>query len=291
MMSQSPTTSPNQSKGPKDLRSSKLYHDWYKRVASGKPNDYVIAITADPRTTGVSGTGKTTLGGGLAKHWFDLTDDGFDAETQYSLDPARLAYEMYPETAEGAVLIGDEMQGTPATTGLNAKRSQKTEALDAVNAIAAGRSDRKTVILILQDLKSLNKDALTFVDAWLLIRDDYDYVATHYGVAPNVFDLGRRDTKTPGVEEITWDPLPESDPDYQYMEEMKERAKRGQREYGQDEDADDEETIPTDPAKLPKEIRDSVIRRVEDETRATQGEIGDVFDIDQSTVSEIVHNS
>jgi len=227
--------------GPLDLRHSKLYHDWYQRVACGDPNDYVMAISADPRSTGVSGSGKTTFGGGLAKRWFDYSADGFNADAQYTLDPAKLAYDLYEETGELAVLVGDEMQGTPATTGLNAKRSQKSEALDAINAIAAGRSDRKTVILIVQDLKSLNKDALTFIDAWLLIRDDYDYVATHYGVAPDVFDLGSRETKTPGIEQITWDALPDDDPDYQVMEEKKAAAKRGEREYTEDSDTDGSE--------------------------------------------------
>jgi hypothetical protein len=113
--------------------------------------------------------------------------------------------------------------------------------LDAVNAIAAGRSDRKTVILIVQDLKSLNKDALTFIDAWLLIRDDFDYIATHYGVAPDVFDLGSRETKTPGIEQITWSPLDDDDPDYQEMERKKEQAKQGQREYSEEDGSTESE--------------------------------------------------
>lgn len=266
------------------ITESKLYHDWYQRVGCGDPNDYVIAISADPRTTGVSGTGKTTLGGGLAKRWFDYSDGGgFDAETQYTLDAAKLAYDLYNDTGEMACLIGDEMQGTPATTGLNSKRSQKSEALDAINAIAAGRSDRKTVILIVQDLKSLNKDALTFVDAWLLIRDDVDYVATHYAVAPNVFDLQSRQTKTPGIERITWSPLPGDDADYQVMEEKKEQAKRGEREFGGEDDDNDEPT-----QTIPKPIRDQKMKSL-NEKGMTQYDIADVFGLDQSTVSDIVN--
>ena len=270
--------------GPLDLRHSKLYHDWYQRVACGDPNDYVIAISADPRSTGVSGSGKTTFGGGLAKRWFDYSDDGFDAEIQYTLDAAKLAYDLYEDTGELSVLVGDEMQGTPATTGLNAKRSQKSEALDAINAIAAGRSDRKTVILIVQDLKSLNKDALTFIDAWLLIRDDFDYVATHYGVAPDVFDLGSRETKTPGIEQITWDALPKDDPDYQAMERKKAAAKRGEREYS-DDDGDQGESE----ARIPKAARDDKIRALYDQG-VPQQKIAATFGLDQSTVSGIVNN-
>ena len=277
----------DESKSQSKVRSfyeSALYHEWYGRVASGNPNDYVIAISADPRSTGVSGSGKTTLGGGLAKRWFDYSDGGFDAEIQYTLDAAKLAYDLYEDTGELAVLVGDEMQGTPATTGLNAKRSQKSEALDAINAIAAGRSDRKTVILIVQDLKSLNKDALTFIDAWLLIRDDYDYVATHYGVAPDVFDLQSRETKTPGIEQITWDSLPKDDRDYQVMEDKKAAAKRGEREYS-DDDGDQGESE----ARIPKAARDDKIRALYDQG-VPQQKIAATFGLDQSTVSGIVNN-
>jgi len=276
-------------KGPHDLLHSKLYHDWYQRVACGDPNDYVIAISADPRSTGVSGSGKTTFGGGLAKRWFDYSPDGFDAEVQYTLDAAKLAYDLYEDTNEMAVLVGDEMQGTPATTGLNAKRSQKTESLDAINAIAAGRSDRKTVILIVQDLKSLNKDALTFIDAWLLIRDDYDYIATHYGVAPDVFDLGSRETKTPGIEQITWDALPKDDEDYQVMEEKKAAAKRGEREYSDDSDDDSGESG----VRLSK--RDAFILRKAGELsqREIAKEVNDRFsdvEIGRRRVGQIISN-
>jgi hypothetical protein len=276
-----PTFGADGGDGAVTLRESKLYHDWYQRVACGDPNDYVIAISADPRSTGVSGSGKTTLGGGLAKDWFDYSEDGFDAEVQYTLDAAKLAYDLYEETGELSVLVGDEMQGTPATTGLNAKRSQKSEALDAVNAIAAGRSDRKTVILIVQDLKSLNKDALTFIDAWLLIRDDFDYIATHYGVAPDVFDLGSRETKTPGIEQITWSPLDDDDPDYQEMERKKEQAKQGQREYSEDQD----DSAPS----MPMEERNRMIR-VMSSGGMENDEIAEEFDLTPGRISQIVNS-
>jgi hypothetical protein len=268
-------------KEPLDLRYSALYHKWYDRVGSGDPNDYVIAITADPRTTGVSGTGKTTLGGGLAEDWFDHSDGGFQAETQYTLDPNVLAYEMYNETGELACLIHDEGQGTPASTGLNAKRAMKGESLDAVNAIAAGRSDRKTVILILQDLKFLTKDAITYIDSWLLIRNEHDYVATHYAVSPDVFDFGSREIKTPGIEQITWGALGAENRNYQVMEQKKENAKQGKGEFSEEEDG----TI----TEIPKDLRDAKIRDLAD-AGIPQRKIADGFDLSQTTVSRVVNN-
>lgn len=209
---------------PAAFTQSRLYKDWYYRVGSGNPNDYIIAITADPRFTGVSGTGKTTMAGGLAKWYLDFQREGFNAEVQYTMEPGDILGKMYPGTEAGACLIYDEAQGTPTSTGLNSKRSMKNEALEAINTIATRRKDRKTLIVISQSLKALNKDLYDYIDAWVLIRDDINYIATHYEVQPDVFNLESRKTRTPGVEELTWDPLPAGDPDYKFMEEVKDKS-------------------------------------------------------------------
>jgi hypothetical protein len=226
-MSQSQGSRYDISEETKPITQSRLYTDWYYRVGTGNPNDYVIAITADPRFTGVSGTGKTTLGGGLAKWYLDFSPGGYDAEVQYTQSPEDILGKMYPETEAGATLIYDEAQGTPSDTGLNSKRAMKSDALEAINTVATRRKDRKTLIVISQSLKSLNKDLYDFIDAWILIRDDVNYIATHYQVQPDVFDLESRHTKTPGVEELSWDPLPANDPDYKVMEEVKDRQSTG----------------------------------------------------------------
>ena len=281
-MSQSKKASQNPSNQPQTFESSALYHQWYQRVASGEPNDLLVVITADPRYTGVSGTGKTSLGGGLAKYYFDHSEAGFDAETQYTLDASRLAYELYEETDELSCLVYDEAQGTPATTGINSKRSQKNEALDAINSIASGRSDRKTVIIIAQDLKFVTKDLFTYIDAWLLIRDELNYVASHYRVAPDVFDFGSRKTKTPGVEQVTWEALARDDPDYKVMERKKDAAKSGKREYS----TGGSEPEPT----IPKAVRDAKIKSLY-ESGVTQSTLAEAFELQQGTVSKIVNNN
>lgn len=222
--SQSTTTSPSPGSS---FAESQLYHDWYNRVATGPPNDYIIAISAHPGWTGVSGSGKTTFGLDMAKNWLDWSEGGFDAETQATLDPSVLKSDVYDETGELGVMIYDEAQGTPSTTGLNAKRAMKDESLNAINTIATRRKDRKTLILITQSLKSLVKDLYQFIDAWLLIVDDVNYRARHYRVQPDVFDLETRKTKTPGVEQLSWSRVPESDDDYQEMDRMKDNAIEG----------------------------------------------------------------
>ena len=241
-MSQSKTPSESHSED-RSIYHSKLYHDWYNRVATGIPNDYVIAISAHPGWTGTSGTGKSTLAGGLAKWYLDFTDDGWSARDCYTMDPSDLAHNVYPGTEPGSALIGDEMQGTLASTGMNSKRAMKTEQMEVYNTIAGRRRDRKTLILIFQTLKRANKDLFDFIDAWLLIIDDVKYRAEHYAMMPDVFNLESNKTKTPHVETITWDPLPHDDPDYQVMEEHKSKANAGERTYSPDGD-DEEQVLP-----------------------------------------------
>jgi len=207
-----------------DITESQLYEEWYHRLAVGNPNDYVIVVTADPRYTGVSGSGKSTLGAGLAKWHLDFSPDGWDPEVQYTMSAGDILGTMYPETEAGACLIYDEAQGTPSSTGLNSKRSMKEDALNAINTVATKRKERKTLIVISQSLKALNKDLFDYVDAWLLIHDDINYVATHYDLHPDVFDLESNKIKTPGIEELEWDPLDENDPDYEHMEQVKDEA-------------------------------------------------------------------
>jgi len=246
-MSLSKKPSQNQS-SLNSFRSSKLYHDWYNRVATGKPNDYVIAISAHPGWTGTSGTGKSTLAGGLAKK-LDFSEGGFDASKSYTMDPSELAHDIYPNTEEGTVLLGDEMQGTLASTGMNAKRAMKTEQLEVYNTIAGRRRDRKTLILVFQSLKRANKDLFDFIDAWLLIVDDVDFICNHYAVMPDVFNMESNKTKTPLVERVSWDALPEDDPNYAIMEEIKSKANKGERTFTADSEDDEEEEDRMHPIK------------------------------------------
>jgi hypothetical protein len=206
-----------------EFTDSKTYEEWYERLACGDPNDMVFVITADPRYTGVTGTGKSTLGGGLAKWYFDISDRGWDPEINYTMTSGDIE-KMYSESQTGSCLVYDEAQGTPSDTGLNSKRSMKEDALGAINTVATGRKQRKSLIVIAQSLKSLNKDLFDYVDAWILIQDDTNYKATRYDLYPEVFDLGSNEIKTPGIEELKWDPLPPDSEDYAVMERIKDEA-------------------------------------------------------------------
>lgn len=275
-------TSQTQSKL-RPLTESGLYHEWYGRVATGNPNDYVIAISAHPGYTGVSGSGKTTLAGGLAKYFFDHSTAGFEADRKFTVDASTLAYDIYDGTDELSCLVADEMQGTAANTNLNSKRSMKTEAIDVYSTIAGNRKGRKTLILVFQTLDKAMKDMFDFVDAWLLIVDDVQYRCNHYKVLPEPFNFESNNTKTPRVETLTWEPLPANDPDYKIMEKKKDQANAGEREYSDETAESDEES------RIPKPLRDAKIKRLYDQG-IPQKKIAAAFELDQSTVSGIINN-
>ena len=96
-----------------------------------------------------------------------------------------------------------------------------------------------------------------------------------------MFDLGSRETKTPGIEEITWDALPEDDPDYQAMERKKEQAKRGEREYSED----DGDSAPS----MPMEERNRMIG-VMSNGGMENDEIAKEFDLTPGRISQIVNS-
>jgi hypothetical protein len=288
-MSQSTSQSPSQNSDddgfePGEFRQTALYHNWYQRVASGNPNDYTILITAHPGYTSTSGAGKTTLSAWLARqlHINGMAGD-WSAQQHYTLDVEQFAYEVLPRADAGSAILGDEMQGTVANTNFNKMRTQKTEQLRALAAIAGDRKNRTTKILVFQTLKRINSYLLDYVDSWLLIVDDSNYVANHYKVLPeNVFDLdGSGGIKTPRVESLTWPQLPADDPEYRRMERLKEQANRGEGEFI--EDSDEGEADKT----IPQSVRNKKIIELH-KSGVPQTKLADAFDLSQPRITQIV---
>ncbi|WP_254544101.1 hypothetical protein [Halomarina pelagica] len=257
-----------------------LYKRWHQRVAVGGPNDFIICITPSSKT-GVSGTGKTTLATVLAKE-FDLTDDGFNAEEKATLDAGELAYDILPEVESGSALIFDEAQGAPGTASVNSRRGMTSAALDAINGILANRDKRLTLIIVAQQLSMLDKLLYPMIDAWLLIRIEPTQpngpLVTHHKIYVEDYDLGSPKSKTPALEDLSWPALSRRDPDYRTMERKKQKAKRKRSE------AADEL-----PAEIPKPLRDEKITQMY-AAGISQKKIGEIFDISQSMVSQIVNS-
>lgn len=216
---------------------TELYRDWYQRVAVGYPNSYVICITPSSRT-GVSGTGKTSVGTVLAKS-MDLSDEGFIGDEKGTAMP-RETPRMLRDPSEGSAFVIDESQGTPEDPGFDSRRGMTETARKAIAAILANRNKRITVIIIAQQLGMLDGRLLPLLDAWLLITkepsDRGGPLLVHHKLTTNDYEVKNPKIRTPAIEDLTWPKLPESDSDYQAMERHKERAQR--RDDGDDAEED-----------------------------------------------------
>jgi len=264
-----------------------LNQKWRAKVATGKANDMVIAVTPSS-WTGVSGTGKTTAATSLAKS-FDLTDDGFDGERKTSLDAAEMAYSVLPSVEAGSAVVFDEAQGAPGTNSVNSRRGMKSSAIDAMNAILANRDQRLTVIIVGQQLGMLDRNLYPMIDAWLLIRREPGMpdgpLMTHHLLHIDDYDLKSPTLTTPAIEDLEWPRIPANDEDYQALEEKKQNAK--QKSGGEDEDEEnDGPPIPDSLADMPNDYRDPIIQDLR-KRGVGRDVLSDAADLSEQRISQI----
>lgn len=226
---------------------------WYDRVVRDPPNDLFIVISASSKTP-VSGTGKTTFATTLAKA-FDRTDEGFNPDHKATVN-AQEFVDMLDEVEKESSVVFDEAQGTPQGSALNSRRGMKTETIQAINGMLAGRDKRLTLILIVQQLSMLDSSLYPLIDAWLLIRMHPSHpkgpLATYYEISLDDYDLRNPKLRTTGVEDLTWDRLPPDDDAYLKMEAIKQRAKQREKE-----ESDDDQHLPKDiQMEIAQEYRD-----------------------------------
>lgn len=226
------------------MEDSVLYRDWYEQVVLPPTNDFLICISASSRTP-VSGTGKTTLGGGIAK-LLDRSEGGFDAESQATLNAEEFANTVIPEAPDRAAVLMDESQGTPGGgSGMNRMRAMSQSTLDAIGSLLANRDKNLTVVVIVQRIGMLFSDLYPLIDAWLLISKAPGQVggpeAKHHKMFVEDYPDGGGGLRTPIVEFLDWPALPEDDPEYQVLEEKKQAAKTKGGDDGPDELSDEEQ--------------------------------------------------
>jgi hypothetical protein len=229
-------------KSARPFEGTQLRRKWANRVRGDILNDFLIVVTPHSATAG-SGTGKTTLALQLCKA-FDQSDRGFDAEVNATLDAGALVDEVLENSQSGSALLWDEAQGAPGATGLDARRSMKSEPMDAIKGVLASRNQRHTLVVIGQQMGMFDSRLYPMCDAWLHIVEDPGQATVptvvHYDLMTNDYDLSSGDIKSKNVEDLSWDPLPEDDPDYQTMDKLKEAAKTSDES---DEDEEDERPI------------------------------------------------
>lgn len=247
-------------------------------------NDHLVVVSAGSRTP-VSGTGKTTLATTIGKG-LDTSESGFNAEEKATYTLSEFGYGMISSVEQGSAIILDEGQGTQSGTGLNARRSMKTETIDTINGMLNNRDKNLTIIIVFQDMTMADKNLQNSIDNWVLIKKGIEErngpMATNHEAYKNDYEWGNTRMKTPALEDLTWDALPADDEDYATMEEMKQESKTKSQTNGEDEE-EEIETL----ADLPKHTRDEMIRLAAD-PNVGQKEIAEELDLTQASVSRIV---
>jgi adenylate kinase family enzyme len=211
-------------------------HDLWRRRVVESDNDLVVAVAASSRS-GISGTGKTTLAVQLARR-MDNSKSGFDATKRAALSSEKVANDLIPNTETGGSIIFDEAQGTLVSDGVDSRRGMASAVVDMTRAAAQYRVKQHTLVVVAQTTDWIDSRMMDMLDRLIVIQSRGRAIAyDHYRD-----DLPRGGSKreyTPATEELYWDALDDDDPDYAALEEMKERANKG--EQGDDDDSANED--------------------------------------------------
>jgi len=206
-----------------DFEDLDLHETWEDRMQSG--NDLIVAIAASSRTE-MSGTGKTTLATQLCRR-FDDTASGFSAEEKATLSSDAVANSLYPGVEERSAILFDEAQGTASSDGVDTRRAMADEVLKMSRAAATYRWKQISMVIVSQSTRWIDSRMMDLLDRLILIQEKNHDEGWARGVIFDHYfrDLpGDKQERTPAVEDIYWYPLPEDDPDYQTLHEMKAAA-------------------------------------------------------------------
>jgi len=263
------------------LQKSELYNLWQERVL-WDDNDLIIAIAASTRTQ-ISGTGKTTLAVTLAEE-FDNTDGGFDAEQKASLDSGEVAEELYPNLPNQSCILFDEAQGTLASDGVDSRRAMADAVVKMSRAAAQYRKRQHTLLIVAQTTSWLDSRMMDLIDRLVLIqqknpRDEYARAVTFDHYRDDLPSNTSASEYTPAIEDIYWQPLPESHEQYRKLDELKEAAD------GPTDESED------NPRELPDKQRKELARSLYQEYNLSQTQVAQhpMVDRSQQWVSKVVN--
>lgn len=218
------------------FKDSYLYYRWEQQTVKPPSNDFVIAISASGKST-MSRTGKTTLETFLAEQ-MDLSSGGFDAGEKATVDAGKLAYDIVPEVENHSAVALEEAQGMAGSVGLDRRRGQVQEAIDAINAILNNGDKELTIIITSQHLPMLDKRVPPIVDAWLLIRHGPSSPdgprCIHHGMYVDDYNFDNPKIRTPGFEEFAWPKVSETNENYQVLERKKQEHKKKNRDTNEE---------------------------------------------------------
>ena len=258
-----------------EFRESKFFGELLHRLVSGR--DMNIIVTASSET----GVGKTTLAVALAMM---IDQHGWTADKAAVANPVEYD-RLYDRADPGECLILDE-----AEKAMDARRGMTKESVNLTQSFATKRYKQVFSILTAPS------------KGWVDNRLGSD--ASDYWIQAQETDMGRikgeakvyrlksnehyEQDYTQRTEYLHW-PNMDGNPEFERLDERKRNLLESDNEtaYYDEEDVEDLKAEVSRTAR--EEQRREIIRRLNDVETLTQADIGEVFDVSSSRVSQIVN--
>lgn len=265
VMSQSPRTEPFGTLG---------YE--IKRDVHREDLDAKIIITSHNSRPGLS---KTTLAILLAR---DLDPRDWSAEEKAFMEAAEY-HQAYDEQPSGSVLLFDEIEGEA-----DGRRSMSNKNVRLSQAWAQNRYRNMITICTLPTVSMLDNRMLELSDYWINVMSRG--YAHPYRVRVNDFTGKVYRERIDEDAELRYNDLPDGDPDYELLSEMKDRRRRLDMEYFTAEEL--EQKIESAEKEAGMECRNEWLRCLYDETDFSLRRISELsaVDVKYKRIHQIVNN-
>lgn len=247
-----------------------------EKVARGKlrtDNDVKIIVQGANSATGI---GKTTLAVKLCR----AIDEDWDKDKAF-IDIQEYINAHLNEP-KGSALLLDEIE-----KGADSRRFMTQENVDLSQAWATMRARNIATVCTLPSISMLDKRMLELADYWVLVKRRG--VAQPFKVNVNDFNGKIQRQPFPGDEHITFNDLPDNDPDKQYLDEIKDDMLEGET-TGYIPAEEHKEELEKKLEQQRKNMRNGLIQDIYENTSASQTEIAelDIVDVQQPTVNKIL---
>lgn len=228
------------------------------------------------------GLGKTTLAVLMARAW----QEGWTAEENAFMNAYRF-HNRYQNADPGTVLLFDEVENEADN-----RRSNAAKNVELSQMLATDRYRNLVSIFTLPTVSMLDNRIMELSDYWINVmtrgkaHPHKIYVNDYNGNVSRKW-IGQEEIGGTG-EVITWNDVPDDDPDKEYLDQLKRKHNHLEEEYVPRTEVD--EIIEKKEESAKKELRDKAMREVYHETELSQNDLASLefVDLNQSTVQRIV---
>lgn len=259
-----------------EFRDSKFFAEFLNRIVTGR--DMNIIVTAASET----GVGKTTLAVAIA---LMIDQHGWTANKASVADPQEYD-QKYDQVPPGSCLILDE-----AEKAMDARRGMSNESVNLSQTFATKRYRQVFSILTAPSKswidKRLGSDA---ADYWIqALQTDQGRIKGEALVYRLKTNEHYQTDYTKRTEVIHWPNL-DDNPEFQKLDERKQNLLESDSERSYIDPEEAEEMKSRVRKSATEQQRQEIIKRLDSLEDLTQQQIGDVFDVSASRVSQIVND-